>query len=232
MSYINFSSLNDLQSYCAEFDTQHGCKTIFTKMTLEYLRQFLNKPYEHDYIDGLVQQMFAKSTVVFSNDLNVPESPIGKLNSFYLINQDLKSNKKFYSPISVTLLPDCSIMHPGSTRLLFSHLYKDPVSIMITDYTRECLEVNRDFDFDPVQSVLHSGYSQDTNDPYVPKNFRKIDCWFNQIVDGRVNFNDLSYHVPRKIKPPRIFQLRNHLVTANDVPILRYSKKHWRIVLE
>jgi hypothetical protein len=232
MSLINFSCLNELQSYCAEFDTQHGCKTIFTKMTLEYIRQFLNKPYEHTYIDNLVKQMFAKSTVVFSNDPSVPESPIGKLNSFYLINQDLKNNRKFYSPISITLLPDRYILHPGSTRLLYSHLYTAPISVMITDYTNRSLESPNEFDFNPTQSTLHSSYSKDPSDPYIPSKFRTEDLWFKQIVDNRVDYNGLSYHVPRKIKPPRIFQLRDKQITANNVTILRYIKKHWRIVLE
>lgn len=232
MSFTHYSSLTELKNYCTEFDLQHGCKTIFTTMTLEHLRQFLNKPYEHAYLDKLVKRMFEKSTVVFSNDISVPESPIGKLNSFYLINQDLKANKKFYSPLSLTLLSDRFILNPGNTRLLYSFLYKEPVSVMITDYTNSSLESTNDFDFDPTQSILHSSYSKDTSDPYIPSKFRTEDLWFKQIVDNRLDQNDLSYHVPRKIKPPRIFQLRNKLVTANDVPILRYVKKHWRIVLE
>lgn len=232
MSFTHYSSLTELKNYCADFDIQHGCKTIFTKMTLKCLRQFLNKPYEHTYVDSLVKQMFEEQTVVFSNDLSVPESPIGKLNSFYLINQDLKNNRKFYSPISITLLPDRYILHPGSTRLLYSHLYTAPISVMITDYTNRVSESTTEFDFNPMQSVLHSGYSKDLSDPYIPRGFRTEDCWFKQIVDSRLDYNDLSYHLPRKIKPPRIFQLRDKLITANNVPILRYVKKHWRIVLE
>lgn len=232
MSFMPFDSFQSLKSYCDKFDNLHGCKTIFTTMTLNYLREFLNKPYENDYVDQLVEQMFAKQTVVFSNDLTVPESPIGKLNSFYLINLDLINKKKFYSPISLTMLPSKFVLHPGSTRLLYSHLYNDPVSIMITDYRGTGLLDSDDFNFIPEQSVLHCNHSRDSTDPYIPKKYQSEDCWFKQLVDSKIDRNNFSFHVPRNIKPPRIFQLKHKLITANDMPILRYSKKHWRIVLE
>lgn len=232
MSFITFDNLQNLKAYCENFDQMHGCDTIFTTMPLEQLRDLLNRPYEHEYLNQLVEQMFSKKTVVFSNDLDVPESPIGKLNSFYLINCDLRNNTGFYSPMSVTLLQDRSILHPGSTRLLYSHLYTQPVSVMITNYTKNKITGNDNFCFDPARSVLHSNHSKDPSDPYIPKKFRNQDCWFKQLVDSKVDTNNLSYHVPRQIKPPRIFQLQRKTVTANNVPILRYIKKNWRIVLE
>jgi hypothetical protein len=233
MTFQTFESFENLKLFCNEFDKKHNCLTTFSQLTLNEIRSVLNRPYEHNYITQLVETMFKDKSVVFSNDLSVPESPIGKLNSFYLIINDILTSKNFYNPICISLFDDGYIIHPGNTRLLFSEIYPHPVDVMITDYKKTpCHFKQSVINFDKQNNQLFFGYSKDLNNPYVPKHYRQRDIYFKQIVDSRVDKNDFSYHKPREISPPRIFQLKKKQITVNEKVIMRCIKKQWRLVLE
>ena len=232
MTFQTFDSFKSLKYFCKTFDRQYQCKTTFTSMTLNEIRTLIKRPYEHDYVTGLVETMFKDKTTVLSNDYSVPESPIGKLNSFYLINQDLTHFKRFYSAVCISLFDDDYVLHPGSTRLLYSEIYHDPIDVMITDYSQNPRTfIPTKILYDSANTVLHYGNSQDLLDQHVPKKFRERDVHFKQLVDSKVDQNLFSYHKPREIFPPRIFKIEQGEITVNSLVILRYSKKQWRLVL-
>lgn len=232
MTFQNFESFNTLKHFCQDFDKKYNCLTSFSQLSLQEIRIFLKKPYEHHYLNNLVETAFRDKTVVYSNDFTVPESPLGKLNSFYLISKDVLASKKFDNPICISLFDDGYILHPGNTRLLFSEIYHHPVDVMITDYKKLKTHFNS-VDIHLSQNhVLHYGHSLDPNDQHIPKHFRQRDIFFKQIVDSRSDNNDFSYHTPREISPPRIFQLKKREILVNEKVILRKIKKQWRLVIE
>lgn len=234
MRFDKYTSVDQLLDFCAKFDVENSTQTHFTELTLKEIRNITNNGYyEYDYLRKLLGQTFNLDKKIYSNDARLNRSYIGKLNSFYLMTKDLRAGKKFYSPMSLSIMPDkVNILHPGKTRLLYSEVYNDPVQIMITDYCNDHLKFDTcEFAWDSNIQVLYSSHGQDHSDPYVSAHFRKYNLPFKTITDQRLDKNDASYHDPTQVDPPRCFELIRDSVYINGDLILKQIGKNWTLVL-
>lgn len=234
MRFDKFKSVNELKQFCIDFDTENSTQTYFTELTLQEIRNITQEGYyEYDYLKEIIVQTFKLGNKLYSNDSRLDRSYIGKLNSFYLITKDIRAGKKFYSPMSLSIMPDDNkILHPGKTRLLYSEVYNDPVQVMITDYKNKTLKYNNcDFVWDHDIQVLYSSHGQDYSDPYVSAHFKKYNLPFKTITDQRLDSDLTSYHDPTQIDPPRCFEFINNDVYINGELILKKFGMVWRLVL-
>jgi hypothetical protein len=231
MTFQVFKDFDALQSFCDSFDEEHDCNTFFTRIPFEEIRTVLNRPYEHEDIHTLATVPFEKRSIVYSNDLDVPESPLGKLNSLFLMMQSLRHKRKFFAPMSVCIYPEDVVVHPGNTRLLISHLYHHKVDIMITDFTNTLDIRQKKILYNPNLTSLHYNHCQ-ADDQYMPKHFRGRPYWFKQFADHVTNTGNMSFHVPRTIDPPRKYEKIADTVLVNGDVILREIEGVWKVVLE
>lgn len=235
MRLDKFDNINQVKDFCKVFDHENNTKTYFTELSLQEIRNVVKGDQygQYEYLRTIIAQTFSFEKKVYSNDPRLNRSHIGKLNSFYLMTNDIRTGKKFYSPMSLSIMPDGhKILHPGRTRLLYSEIYSDVVQIMITDYSNLNLDYKPcDLFWDPEVQVLYSSHGHDYNDPYVSSHFRKYPVAFKTITDHRLDTDKLSYHDPTQVSPPRCFELIKNCVYINGDLILKQKGKYWRLVL-
>ena len=231
MSYEIFKNFDELQTYCNEFDMLHGSKTFFTRISMNTLRDILDKPYEDWDVQQLAKEPFVNRDIVHSNDIDVPESRIGKLNSLYLSTRAIKRGERFFAPMSVNVFPDGAVIHPGNTRLLLSKVYEWNVDVMFTDYTGTIDLRHKRIKYDPKITALHVDHGQ-TDDPYIPKHLKGRPYWFKQFMDHNMDSDKMSFYKPRTIDPPRRFQKKHNHIMVNETVVLRLINNQWEVVVE
>jgi hypothetical protein len=232
MTFRIFDNFAAVKEFCTEFDSGNGCTTSFTRISLNEIRQLINKPYEYYDIQQLATIPFENRNTVFSNDIDIPESPLGKLNSLFLMAKSIRAGKRFFAPMSIHVFPTDIVVHPGNTRLMFSYLYLLPVDLMITDYTNSIQVRQKPINYDPTLTTMHFNDCCDTTDRYIPKHLRGRPFWFKQMVDHVTNTHNMSFHVPRTIDPPRKYEKIADTVLVNGDVILREINGVWKVVLE
>jgi len=232
MTFRIFDNFAAVKDFCKEFDAGNNCTTNFTRISLNEIRTLINKPYEDYDIQQLATIPFENRNTVFSNDMDVPESPLGKLNSLFLMARSIRAGRRFFAPMSIHIFPTDIVVHPGNTRLMFSHLYQLPVDLMITDYTNNVQVRQKPINYDPTITTMHFNDCCDTTDRYIPKHLRGRPFWFKQMVDHVTNTHNMSFHVPRTIDPPRRYEKTKNAIMVNDEVVLRLVKDTWRLVLE
>tara|TARA_B110000503_G_scaffold140887_1_gene232959 strand:- start:822 stop:1529 length:708 start_codon:yes stop_codon:yes gene_type:complete len=235
MTVEKLKTVKEVEDFCKEFDNKYKTTTYFTELDLTTIFKIIKQNTDFSkQIRVMIGQVFKYGNNVYSNDLRLNTSYIGKLNTFYLIIKDIKLGKRFYSPMSISLFKDgTSILHPGNTRAMFYEIYHNPIQCMITDYNQTPMKFFPcNFTWNPEAQGLHWGYSQDRLNPHIPNGFKNQDLYFKEISDIRLDKQDFSFHQPRMIDPPRFFELKNNTVYINDVAIVRLINNKWKIVLE
>lgn len=256
---------------CRKFDTKYGTSTYVTSMSLaDIWNNFMirNSPdqryyadtitdYISEIINGSASSLFRHTTVVYSDDKDVSASDIGKMNSIYLMIQDINNGTPLKNPLSISAFPNGSFpIHPGGTRLMFSDVYHRKMPVMITDYTgniigkfsniRFCDHSDIEFDFastrlthieirsdDKYCSVAYDkALNPSAYDEYgIPEDKPRIYETIHQIVDYEIQLDDYTYHKPKEVYPPRKFEYdrSSERIVVDDISILKKIQNRWVI---
>jgi len=250
---MNFPKRTKLTSYeqfvelSNDFDQRVGTKTVWSKLTMfDIFEKILGEDswWDIDYqIQKWVDNAFSIKTEFTQDDQDIPQSPLGKMNSVYLTLNDIKNGKNFYSPITLSLFKNGKIpIHPGSTRLILADVYNKPIDLCITDYNNnfrkrfpdvEFLEVeDYYFDFSDEMHELHEDWTWTGHCPTYA-NMTDDDVQIKQISTYMIpTTDDFSFHHPRDVTITRWFRLNNDCITVNDMPIAKKIDNVWKIVLE
>ena len=235
---MNFPKQSKLTSYeqfvelSNDFDRRVGTKTVWTKLTMfDIFEKILGEDswWDIDYqIQKWVDRAFSIKTEFTQDDLDIHQSPIGKMNSIYLMLNDIKNGK----------IP----IHPGATRLILADVYNKPVDICITDYNNNVRKrfpnikfwevEDYYFDFSDGMHELHEDWTWTGHCPTYA-DATDVDVQIKQISTYMIpTTNDFSFHHPRDITTTRKFCLKDNCITINDMPIAKKIDNLWKIVLE
>lgn len=237
----------EFEEFIKEFDAEYDTTTYTADLTLRQVWDNFHikmHPWSryyadtvHDYINNTIvsraADLFKDKNVVYSNDPDVKESMIGKLNAVFVMKTDILAGRPFADPISICVFDgDESTVHPGGTRLLFTDTYHETIPTVITDYTGEALdnfpdlglrpygEIEFDFSktqleygmFDSSDKSCPSAYDKALNPPLedgsMPVN--KIAKIVKQVTDYTVVAADRQFHNPQVVWPPRRYELTNN----------------------
>lgn len=246
---MNIQRLHTWENYlelCGAWDQAHGTTTYSCQLTLEQLAQhFEGQHYPPGDLDYSIRK-YIKSFDVrnpYTNiDMDIDQSPMGNMNSVYLMSRDLLAGKQFHDPVSVSLLPNgATPCHPGQTRMLFVLVYHQPLTVYVTDYNGDALdrydflqplEANP-YEFMPEHALLTANVSKPSPAfDYYHQQAQGADIEVKQISNLTMT-NEISYHNPRLVnQKPRVFECHGNSVSVDGVTIFRLRGDLWETVIE
>jgi len=229
-----------------DFDQRWNTTTRWCSITMNDINQKILKEdtwWDVDYNIRKWEKVFDIKSNFRHDDLDIPQGPLGKMNSIWLMLNDIKNGQDFYSPICMSLFQNGNKpIHPGGTRMILADVYTDPVHLCVTDYNNNLETEYPDitwytvddyyFDF----SHLHELYEDTTTDG----NCR---TYTQEALGERIRIKQIctymmpttdtfNYHAPRTAETPRYFKLENDIISINDMPLAKKTDGIWNIVLD
>lgn len=189
--------------------------------------------------EKIINRSFVYKNEFYSNDYEILESPIGKLNSLYLLMQC----ETFRLPMSISLYKNGEVViHPGGTRILLAGYYTKPVPCYITYYDNIPI-TNR---YKNIEFISLDDYYIDLPHPdgqfnywesftrfEDPKEYTRRakgeDLPFKQIIDltPETGDNKNTYHDPRDNNPPRHYIMKDDKIYVDGLCIIEKHKETW-----
>ena len=240
-SYEQFVELSN------KFDKEIGTKTFWCRIPMKNIYSdilFEDSCWDIDYQIKKWENVFSIKQEFYQDDLDIPQSQIGKMNSIWLMLNDLKNNKKFYSPITMSLFKNGNKpIHPGTTRLILTDVYDYPVDLCITDYIGNIREKYTGIKFFDVEDYfydfsngLHELHEDITSSGWCPtyaSNTDEKDLRIKQISTYMQPTTDMfNYHHPRQAETHRKYCLKDNIISVNDMPIAIKKDNIWQIVFK
>jgi hypothetical protein len=270
---VILTSNTQFEDITRDFDNVFGTTTYVAYLTLReiwdnfHIKSHPGARYHADdvptYINNMMLKkaatLFDNKNVVYSNDEGLTGSMIGKLNSVYLMKQDILADRPFRDPISISAFVNEEFtIHPGGTRLMFTDVYHKAIPVMITDYTGtlqdDCPDIEllpyTEFNFS-FKNVNLQYIKMMSSDKYCPTAYDKSlnpllydNKGFKTGEDTRViqavkeirakNSWDenLTYHKPLLVTPPRRFELTDNgdAIEVDHLEIMVKINKQWNII--
>ncbi len=228
-SYQHFVDLSN------QFDRYYKTKTYISFLTLTEINKIFLQINPHMYLSHLINELFKKNKIVYSNEPWLNDSHIGKLNALSKIITDIRSGIGITSPISMGWFNTAKVaMHPGNTRLLLHELYHKQIPVVITDHNGNFLKKYsvKCFNLSEVETdtVIGLDFSVDnTSLPDSSGTYRKI-------APPNTTFKELTDHCPfysspTLADPPRCYEVKDKKVYIDGTCYAVYSKKKWKLIL-
>lgn len=242
--YYQITNLKGYKKFLTRMKKQHGVKTVHLRTSLKtvsnYVSSIPNTITNNFVIKKCITNLFSDTNIVYSNDPGINTSAIGKLNTLFILKTDLLEGKKFYSPLSLTHLPDNTrILHPGNSRLMIADLYPWPVDIVCSYYSKrfhipqgfEKINIE-DFSVDIFDSTYYMLYGF-TNDLNMNKSYRipelQPPVMTKQIVDHKEDRDRHSFHHPELIDPPRRYEFDGESICVDGYVVCRLIDSVWQV---
>lgn len=262
--HIIVSSNDQYNNLVRDFDLNYKTYTYYCELTLkEIWDNFLVKnhynnrwsadtlnDYTHNIVEQKILPLFKEKNKVYSDDIGIDQGGIGKLNSIYLMKNDLCNGIDFVYPISISFFDEnSSVIHPGGTRMMFGNIYNKPIKTVITDYTNTIFKthphlplkkyetINYNFSTNPLIYVevpsnhedCPSAFNKVLNTYSIGKNAKVL--YIKELVDYNITLPDHSYHRPASIKPPRKFFLKNNKIYVDKMLLIIKDNGKWKITI-
>jgi len=137
----NFSSV-DIEDYdhfvrlTKKFDKDWDTTTYILQETLNDISNLIWKYDVSATLDNQIKYCFGDKKVLWTNNKDIDSDRMVKMISFKSMIDSLKKEKRFVNPICCNYFDTKEFsIHPGGTRMIFKDIVKEPVTLIITDYS-------------------------------------------------------------------------------------------------
>lgn len=233
---IIINDIQHLKKLCQNFDKKNNTLTSFGQITIsDIFKYILHKDeclHVHQHIEGCFQNSFQfVDREVFSANIEglglLQTKSLIFFQAVYTLKKDIKKGKKIEDPICITGFDNLEYkIHPGSKRICLGSIYKDPINVIMTEYTetkKDVLDYSKfDVDFSRGDYRFRIG---DFNKGFHPNDHQRKDCEFKDIL--RQDISTVYDHINKK----NIFYLKSDKeIYANDMPIISKENGYWKII--
>jgi hypothetical protein len=147
---VRITSWSHFLSLTNGSDKELNCKTYIYKGTLDLINKNLlgyeNDTWRYSVFHNMVEDCFQNKSIVYTDDPDQTDDKLLKINSLYYLIMSFRKGEKMKDPLcfnyfetdgsTVGRPPHGKIgIHPGHTRLLLGDIYKQPLYVIIFDYT-------------------------------------------------------------------------------------------------
>jgi len=214
------------------FDKENKTYTSLVWMTLpEIVLKFFPTIYSDNALKNVwnwrVRTAFAESNTFTSEQEDNYYGRFTDFNNIVTFKNNFKQHGfKVLHPLHLHIMHKGNIMHPGGKRIeLLKNIYKDPVPLVITDYTRQHRLGIAKYNFNP--TLLHftiEDYVKDTHNQY--KMYKEVHA------KDEILFNDYSYCAAYELNELRTFKCKKGKVTCNGEVLMYKDHKDWRLNID
>ena len=241
---INYKHFIDLTN---EFDNRVGTRTVWARLTMRQIYDHILKEDSWGDVDYQIKRWvthaFSIKNSFWHDDMDIPQSRIGKMNSIWLIIQDIKAGKLFHSPLCMSLFANGKTpIHAGGTRLILADVYKRKIDLCVTDYRGDIRtrypnikwkDIDKyDYDF----SNLHE-FNEDITGQQTCKTYSDPASGESILIKQITTFmvpttNMYNYHHPRIVDTPRHFLMEDNMISVNGDCIAKLDNGIWKIIID